>query len=847
MVSSPDSLRLPRVAVGAPASSTGKTTVAIGLMAALSARGSTVAGFKVGPDYIDPGYHALACGRPGRNLDPYLCGVERMVPLFEHGALTPDPADVAVVEGVMGMFDGKLGPWPDGTEDPVGFGSTAHVARELGAPVIVVIDASHASRTAAAVCAGMAAFDERIAVGGVILNRVTGPRVADEIEAGCARFGLPVIGRIPTREQVSVGSRHLGLVTAEEQGAQAQAVVDRAGELVGEYVDLDAVLDLASTAPGLPDAPWDPAAELAGVGDGAVVAMAAGRAFTFRYTETAELLEAAGCTVVPFDPLRDEHLPQDTAGIYLGGGFPQIHATALAANSRLRARIRAAIGRGVPVVAECAGLLYLCRSLDGLAMTGVLDLDSAMTPHLTMGYHEATAAADSFLMRAGETVRAHEFHRTSTEPVPGVGRPVDAWVVGERREGVIASPAGDPASVHAGYQHLHWAGCPQLAQRFAAAAAGFRGRRMPVGDEEEPGALPGAVDLNHHGDQDHEPGTVDLAVNVHSRPPPAWLVQELTARAGDWARYPDAEPARLAVAARHDVRPEQVLITAGGSEAFGLIATALAPRWAAVVHPQFTEPEAALRARNRPVGRVVLRPQEDFTLDPERIHPRSDLVVVGNPTNPTSVLHPAAVLLGLRRPGRVVVVDEAFMDAVPGETASLIGPDMTGLLVVRSLTKTWSIPGLRIGYVVGDPELIARLAPYQCAWPVSAPAIDAALATARPEAVELAAGQARATTANREVLVAGLAGIGVNTVPAPAGPFVLADLRGHDPRRLRACLRSAGFTVRGGESFPGLGPGWLRLAVRGPDTSRAFIAALNDHLAASRGEDHSKDRMNHEW
>lgn len=839
MVNRPGTLAIPRVVIGAPASSTGKTTVAIGLMAALAARGTAVAGFKVGPDYIDPGYHALACGRPGRNLDPWLCGTERIVPLFEHGALTPAPADAAVVEGVMGMFDGRLGPWPDGTDDPVGFGSTAHVARELGAPVVLVVDTSHASRTSAAVCAGMAAFDERVTVGGVILNRVMSPRVADEIETGCARFGLPVLGRIPTRDRVRVGSRHLGLVTADEQGERAGALVEQAGELVAEHVDLDAVLGLASTAPALPYAPWDPAEQLARVGAGAVIAMAAGRAFTFRYAETAELLEAAGCTVAPFDPLHDEQLPPGTAGIYLGGGFPEIHATALAANGPLRARIAAAIDRGMPVVAECAGLLYLCRSLDGLAMTGALDLDAAMTPRLTMGYHEATAAADSFLLRAGETVRAHEFHRTDVEPGESAGPLTPAWTVGgQRREGVVAAPAGGEASVHASYQHLHWAGCPRLAERFAAAAAAFSGRPVPRAVGARYGTLPGAIDLGHHGDRDHVPGATDLAVNVHAPTPPDWLVRELTARTDGWARYPDAGPARLALAARHAVAPEQVLVTAGGSQAFALIAAAFAPRWAAVVHPQFTEPEVALRARGHPVGRVVLRAGEGFTLDPERVHPRSDLVVVGNPTNPTSVLHPAEALRALRRPGRILVVDEAFMDAVPGEPASLIGPDMDGVLVVRSLTKTWSIPGVRIGYVVGDPVLIAALAAHQHAWPVSAPALDAALATSGPRAVALADAQARATAADRRVLVDGLASIGVRTVPEPAGPFVLADLRDHEPQPLRAHLRAAGFAVRGGESFPGLGPGWLRLAVRGPGTSRAFVTALDEHLAARRGEDH---------
>lgn len=313
---------LPRVLIAAPASSQGKTTVAIGLMAALRASGRSVAGFKVGPDYIDPGYHALACGRAGRNLDPYLCGPERIAPLFAHGALHPEPADISVVEGVMGMFDGKLGAWPDGTDDPAGFGSSAHIARLLDAPVLLVVDGSHSARTAAALCHGLASYDPRIHVAGVILNRVMGARVVDEITRGCARVGLPVLGALPKSTRVAVGSRHLGLVTADEQG-DAIGIVQQAGELVAAHLDLDAIATIAGGAPDLAVDPWDPAAEVEPVPGRPVIAMASGPAFTFRYTETAELLEAAGCRVTAFDPLTARGLPADVSGLYLGGWFPR--------------------------------------------------------------------------------------------------------------------------------------------------------------------------------------------------------------------------------------------------------------------------------------------------------------------------------------------------------------------------------------------------------------------------------------------------------------------------------------------------------------------------------------------
>lgn len=843
---------IPRIVVAAPASGQGKTTVAIGLMAALSARGETVAGSKVGPDYIDPGYHALACGRPGRNLDPYLCGAERIAPLFLHGAITPTPADIAVVEGVMGLFDGKLGAWPDGRQDLAGFGSSAHVARLLDAPVLLVVDASHGSRTAAAVCHGLASYDSRISVAGVVVNRVMSPRVSDEIVRGCEGVGLPVLGVIPTDRSVSVGSRHLGLVTADEKGDAAR-VVEQAGELIAAHVDLDAVLAIAGRAPALAAEPWDPGAQVRPVGADAVIAMASGPAFTFRYTETAELLRAAGARVESFDPLTARSLPEGTSGLYLGGGFPQVHAEALAGNPALLEQIAARCAQGMPTVAECAGLLYLCRSLDGLAMAGVVDLDARMSPRLTIGYHEATAAEDSFLLRRGEVLRAHEFHRTVTES-HGIA-PAPAWRIststgtGSRTEGVALSPVGEgPASVVASYQHTHWASSPQLAERFAGAAARFAGRSgsanaprageiAPVSvAEQTPGArtgLPARVDLRHHGDLDAEPGLVDLAVNVHSRRPPDWLVDELTRRTADWARYPDARTARQVVAEHHGVDPEQVLVTSGASQAFWLLAHALSPRWALVVHPQFTEPEVALNGAGRPVGRLILRPEEGFRLDPGAVDERADLVVIGNPTNPTSVLHPAASIRELLRAGRVVVVDEAFMDAVPGEPESLIGGPMRGLLVVRSLTKTWSIPGIRAGYVVGDAALVTRLCAQQPGWSVSTPALDAVELTTGQRATAESRAQARGIAADREHFVAELERIGVRIAPDPRGPFVLADLRAHDPGQLRRRLRSAGYSVRGCESFPGLGPGWLRLAVRPPQVATAFAHDLRRAIESS--------------
>jgi len=446
---------VPRLVIAAPASGCGKTTVACGLMAALRGRGLAVSGHKVGPDYIDPGYHALATGRPPRNLDPFLCGEDLIAPLFRHGAAG---AQVAVVEGVMGLFDGvdpALGLDPD-------FGSTAHVARLLGAPVVLVIDAARAGRSVAALAAGVARFDPRTPVAGVILNRVASDRHERLLRDALAGTGLPVYGAIRRAEGIITPSRHLGLIPAAERASMAGPAIDRMGALVAAHCDLDALLALARGAPALSAAPWT--APSAPTGPPApVVAVAGGPAFTFGYTEQAELLAAAGAQVAPFDPLRDEDLPDQTAGLILGGGFPEVHVAGLSANQRLRERVAALAARGAPVAAECAGLLYLARTLDDLPMCGVLDVRAAMTPKLTLGYRRAVAVTDSVLARAGDVLHGHEFHRTAVVPAAG-DQP--AWRFGPGAvEGHVAGP------VIASYLHTHWAGHPAAAARFTAACA----------------------------------------------------------------------------------------------------------------------------------------------------------------------------------------------------------------------------------------------------------------------------------------------------------------------------------------------------------------------------------------
>ncbi|MFD9895949.1 cobyrinate a,c-diamide synthase [Amycolatopsis sp. NPDC059027] len=435
-----------RVVIAAPGSGHGKTTIAAGLMAALRAAGHRVSGHKVGPDFIDPGYHALATGRPARNLDPFLQGEEQLVPLLRHGS---SGADIAVIEGVMGLFDGALG-----TE---GYASTAHVARLIDAPVILVVDASAASRSVAATVLGFANYDTRVRLAGVILNKLGSQRHEDEIATALEATGVPLLGALRRNDSIHAPSRHLGLVPAAERASESRRVLPELASWVAGGVDLDAVVRVAHRAPALTGESWSPGPEHDG--PRATIAVAAGPAFTFRYTETAELLAARGIDVVDVDPLQDKALPPGCAGLYFGGGFPEVHAAELSSNVELRAEVAAAIGEGMPVSAECAGLLYLCRSLDDMPMVGAVDATAVMTKRGKLGYRKAVAVADNVLAVAGQRVTGHEFHRTEIAPAHG---DTAAWGWDRVLDG-FASP-----NLHASYLHVHWAGYPALADRFAS-------------------------------------------------------------------------------------------------------------------------------------------------------------------------------------------------------------------------------------------------------------------------------------------------------------------------------------------------------------------------------------------
>jgi cobyrinic acid a,c-diamide synthase len=433
----------PRLVIAGTHSGVGKTTVATGLLAALHAAGHRAAGAKVGPDFIDPGYHSLACGRPPRNLDPWLCGVDAIGPL---AARAGDGADVLIIEGVMGLFDGAA----DGSPS-----STGDVARMLDAPVVLVIDAGAMSASVAALVHGFATLDPSVGLAGVVLNRVGSDGHETQLREATAPLGVPVLGALRRDDRLTWRDRHLGLVPVAEHPENVARSLAALAAAVTEHIDLDAVVALAARAPSrveqAPPLPVDPG------GRPMRIAVAGGPAFTFTYTDTLDALRAGGAEIIPFDPLRAPALPDDLDGLLVGGGFPETHAPALADNEPLLDDVRRCAAAGVPVWAECGGLLWLAEKLDGRAMAGVLPTTAQVTDRLTLGYRDATTRTASPIGPAGTTLRGHEFHYATVEP------PGDALELRSRfgtgRAGfatntLLASflhhhPGGDPAMIDA--------------------------------------------------------------------------------------------------------------------------------------------------------------------------------------------------------------------------------------------------------------------------------------------------------------------------------------------------------------------------------------------------------------
>ena len=465
-------MNVPRLIIAATSSGSGKTTVTAGLIAALTARGQRVAPFKVGPDYIDPGYHALAAGRPCHNLDAWLLTPEQIMASFIHRSAG---ADVAVIEGVMGLFDGYSG------EDDSG--SAAHLARLLQAPVVLVLDASAMARSAAAVVRGFRDFDPRVPLAGVVLNRVGGAGHARLVQTAIeAETGVPVLGYLAHSPELVLPERHLGLVPTAESGPWGEWI-SYVRQSMEATVDIDRMLSLAEAAPPLLDLADDPF-NFQPVSPRPIIAIARDAAFNFIYEDNLDLLRAAGAELVFFSPLADAALPRGAQALYLCGGFPELYAADLARNQPLHTAIRAAYADGLPIYAECGGLMYVTEAICDLQgavhpMVGLLPGLSAMTPHLTLGYRMFRALDESWLWQAGETMRGHEFHHSTWQ-----GRPEhlpflyelqpDALVPDVRREDARCG------NLIASYTHIHFLSQPNLAARFARAANQHSPRSTPL-------------------------------------------------------------------------------------------------------------------------------------------------------------------------------------------------------------------------------------------------------------------------------------------------------------------------------------------------------------------------------
>jgi cobyrinic acid a,c-diamide synthase len=398
----------------------------------------------VGPDFIDPGYHALASGFPPRNLDAWLCGADAVPALAARAAAG---GDVLIIEGVMGLFDGAS----DGTVS-----STADVARLLDAPVLLVVDASALSDSVAALVHGYASYRPDLRLAGVILNQVGSAGHETLLREALAGSPTPVLGALPRDDAFRWRDRHLGLIPVAEQPAQVGAALDRLARGVAAHLDLAAVMAAAAAAPRRPTRP----VPLPPPGSPFRVAVAGGAAFTFTYTDTLDALVAAGAEIIPFDPLSAESLPPGIDGLLIGGGFPEVHGAQLAANAPLLADLRDQIANGLPAWAECGGLLLLARTLDGRRLAGVLPAAGAMSGQLTLGYRLATSTVASPIGPAGTTVRGHEFHYSTMDPPGEALRLSSRW--GERTDGFATE------TLLATYLHHHPGGDPSAVAAFAA-------------------------------------------------------------------------------------------------------------------------------------------------------------------------------------------------------------------------------------------------------------------------------------------------------------------------------------------------------------------------------------------
>ena len=454
---------IPRIVIAAPSSGSGKSTVTTGLMAVL-AENHTVQGFKVGPDYIDPGYHTQATGRISRNLDTWMVPKQQVQATF---ARATQDAEIAIIEGVMGLYDG----FNATTED----GSTAQAAKQLGAPVVLVIDVGKMARSAGAIALGYRDFDPELNLAGVICNRVGSPKHALWVTQAIEALGIPVLGCIPKSASLKIPERHLGLHMAQERTAEVDALIQACSSLFKENIDIDKIWQVAKQAQPLEiTLPTNKPANRSNIR----IAVARDEAFCFYYEDNLDLLRHAGAEIVFFSPLYDKELPDNISGIYLGGGYPELYAANLSANQPIITAIREASKANMPVYAECGGLMVLTEYLIDLeqqkhTMLGLIPGYAEMVQKLTMGYREIIAEQDTLLMNTGETARGHEFHYSHWIRQEDSNRP--AYRIKPRIGETFKLEGYASQNLLASYVHVHFGSTPELAKNFVRRCAEWQG------------------------------------------------------------------------------------------------------------------------------------------------------------------------------------------------------------------------------------------------------------------------------------------------------------------------------------------------------------------------------------
>lgn len=452
-----EKIKLPRIVIAGTASGVGKTTISVGIVAVLRNRGYRVQPFKVGPDYIDPSYLEQAAGNTCRNLDSWMASPQTVIELFNRASAS---ADIAVIEGVMGLYDGY-----DGLSEQ---GSTAEVAKLLGAPVILIINGCSMARSAGAMALGYQAFDSDLNLAGVVINEISSGAHYRMVKDAVEHTNISVLGCLARDSQIRFKERHLGLVPAVEGGVQEK--IKRLAETVEKSINIEAIIEISRSALPLKLPSTSIFPKKRADNRGVCIAVAKDKAFNFYYRDNLELLEAHGAHIAYFSPLADDKLPADTSGLYIGGGFPEVFALQLAKNKQIKMAIRDSVESGMPTYAECGGLAYLSREIVDFArsnhpMVGVIPYSCKMGKSLTMGYREIKVLQDNILACQEEVLKGHEFHYSHLE---GMFPSRDSFsfaycLLGkgkQGKEGLVCK------NLLASYIHLNFCGFPSLADNF---------------------------------------------------------------------------------------------------------------------------------------------------------------------------------------------------------------------------------------------------------------------------------------------------------------------------------------------------------------------------------------------